>query len=460
MTLPIHSPILDPTFAPIVVEYTKYLEEVSSCKEAQALLIALQRGIDKVSHFHTFVFPHNHEQFSRSCFMVERIIKTLLWLKGGYVVYIAGSKEIASFIQQTYSTTGKQAFDSLFMAKVYEHPFTVISCNVGEVPPMQEEGIPLGGHLEGYRIGFDAGGSDRKVSAVVNGRSIYSEEVIWNPKLMSDPNYHYQGILESMKTAASKMPRVDAIGVSAAGIYIDNKVMAASLFQKVSDKDFEKKIKNLFIDIAKELGDIPICVANDGDVTALAGAMSLGKNKILGIAMGTSQAAGYIDACGNITGWLNELAFVPIDIQEHAPMDPWSKDVGTGVSYFSQDGVIRLANIQGIPLSVIHSPAEQLAQIQVLVEEGSIKALQIFETIGTYLGYAIAYYAMFYDIEEVLLLGRVLSGKGGVLIQEHSTKVLESLNAFLGKTIHITLPNEATRRVGQSIAAASLTKIS
>jgi predicted NBD/HSP70 family sugar kinase len=460
MNEPILSPILDPTFAPIVVEYTTYVSEVSTCKDAQRVLIALKRGDHLVSHFETVVYPYHHEQFSRSCLMVERIIKTLLWLKGGYVVYIAGSIEIATFIQETYAISGKQAFDASFMARVYEHPFEVVYCTIDKVPPMHEEGIPLGGHLEGYRIGFDAGGSDRKVSAVVNGRSIYSEEVIWNPKLMSDPNYHYQGILESMKTAASKMPRVDAIGVSAAGIYIDNKVMAASLFQKVSDEDFEKKIKNLFLDIAKELGDIPICVANDGDVTALAGAMSLGKNKILGIAMGTSQAAGYIDAAGNITGWLNELAFVPIDIQEFAPMDPWSGDVGTGVSYFSQDGVIRLAKIQGIPISPIHSPAEQLADIQVLVEEGSIKALQIFETIGTYLGYAIAYYSMFYDIDEVLLLGRVLSGKGGVLIQEHCTKVLDSLNPFLGKTIHITLPNEATRRVGQSIAAASLTKIS
>ena len=163
------------------------------------------------------------------------------------------------------------------------------------------------------RIGFDAGGSDRKVSAVIDGESVYSEEVVWFPKINSDPDYHYQGILEAMKTAASKMPRVDAIGISSAGVYIDNRIMNASLFLKVSKEDFEKKVKNMYLDVAKEIGEnIPVEVANDGDVTALAGAMNLNDNSVLGIAMGTSEAGGYVDPQGNITGWLNELHSFPL----------------------------------------------------------------------------------------------------------------------------------------------------
>ena len=75
-------------------------------------------------------------------------------------------------------------------------------------------------------------------------------------------------------------------------------------------------------------------MANDGDVTALAGYMSLGTGPVMGIAMGTSQAAGYVDAQGRVSGWLNELAFAPVDLAEAAPRDPWSGDTGVGGSTF------------------------------------------------------------------------------------------------------------------------------
>ena len=173
--------------------------------------------------------------------------------------------------------------------------------------------------------------------------SPFSEEVVWFPKTNSDPDYHYEGIVAAMKSAAAHMPRVDAIGVSSAGIYIDNRTMNASLFLKVSKEDFDAKVKDIYLRAAKEFGDVPVVVANDGDVSALAGAMSLEENNGLGIAMGTSEAVGYVDPEGNITGWLNELAFVPVDAAPTAMVDEWSGDIGCGVKYFSQDSVIKLA---------------------------------------------------------------------------------------------------------------------
>ena len=125
--------------------------------------------------------------------------------------------------------------------------------------------------------------------------------------MTADPAYHYEGILDSFRRAAAHLPRVDAIGVSSAGIYINNETKAASLFLQVPKAAFEKTVKRIYIDAAKEIGaDIPLVVANDGDVTALAGAMSLNADSVLGIAMGTSEAAGFVDREGNITGWLNE----------------------------------------------------------------------------------------------------------------------------------------------------------
>ena len=81
---------------------------------------------------------------------------------------------------------------------------------------------------------------------------------------------------------------------------------------------------------------MPFEVVNDGEVTALAGSMSLGENAMLGIALGTSTAAGYVTPDGNITSWLNELAFVPVDYNPAAPTDEWSGDYGVGAQYFSQ----------------------------------------------------------------------------------------------------------------------------
>lgn len=263
-----------------------------------------------------------------------------------------------------------------------------------------------------------------------------------------------------MKTAASHMPRVDAIGVSSAGVYIDNKIMIASLFLKVSDEDFEKKVKTMYLDVAREIGEnVPVEVANDGDVTALAGAMDLGDNNVLGVAMGTSEAAGYVDSQGNITGWLNELAFVPVDFCKDAMVDEWSGDYGCGVKYFSQDSVIKLAPAAGIELDESLSPAEKLKVVQGLMAEGDERAAKIYDTIGVYFGYAIAYYAMFYDIKHVIIMGRVTSGEGGTLVLSRANEVLKTEYPELAAKLELHIPDEKSRRVGQSVAAASLPKI-
>ena len=233
--------------------------------------------------------------------------------------------------------------------------------------------------------------------------------------------------------------------------------MVASLFLKVPRDEFDKKVKDIYIRAAKEMGDVPLEVANDGDVTALAGAMSLEENRIVGIAMGTSEAAGYVDADGNITGWLNELAFAPVDLQEDAMVDEWSGDKGCGVKYFSQDSVIKLAPRAGIQLDESLSPAEKLKVVQAEMDKGSEDARNIYRSIGVYLGHALAYYAAYYDIAHVLLLGRVMSGEGGDIVIAEARRVLDEEYPEAAK-MELHLPDEKIRRVGQSVAAASLPK--
>ncbi len=452
---------LDPGFMPMSVVYRDF-EAAVKAEGGEKLTIALERNDGLTSVFTIDVFKDGTGHDEENHDFVERIVKTLLWIRGGYKIIIAGSKVIADKIKADYSEGGIRAFDSEFMSGVYEAPFEVIHVPFDQAPEAKETASPVGRHLDGCRIGFDAGGSDRKVSAVVEGEATYSEEVVWFPKLQNDPKYHYDGIMEAMKTAASKMPRVDAIGVSTAGVVIGNRIMTSSLFLKVKNENpeaFEKVVKSIYTDIAKELGGVPIEVANDGDVTALAGAMDLDDTNVLGVAMGTSEAGGYVDGNGNITGWLNELAFVPADYNKNAMVDEWTGDYGCGVKYFSQDAVIKLAPAAGIELDENASPAEKLKVVQGLMAQGDERAAKIYESIGSYFGYAVAYYAIFYDIKHVLLMGRVSSGEGGNILYKTAQKVLAEEFPELAEKITIHLPDESSRRVGQSIAAASLPKI-
>ena len=448
-------PMYDKGFTPIIKVLEDFRKQVKE-EGGKPLKICVERNGGYNYVYEIDVFACDDKKQTNYA-VVERIVKSVLWVVGGYKIYVCGDSYIAGRLKTAYSSSGERAFDADFMAGVYEKPFEVVECSEDDFPKENKCSLKVGGNLDGCRIGFDAGGSDRKVSAVIDGECVYSEEVIWHPKTQSNPQYHYDEILQAMKTAASKMPRVDAIGVSSAGVYVDNKIMVASLFIKVAKDDFERKVKNMYIDVAKEFG-CPIEVANDGDVTSLAGAMDLNDGCILGIAMGTSEAGGYINADGGLNGWLSELAFVPVDFNAAAAVDEWSGDYGCGVKYFSQDSVIKLAEAAGVSFAQGLSPAEKLKVVQGMMGDGNGIAENIFRDIGIYLGYTLPYYAEFYGIKHLLLLGRVTSGKGGDIVVETAKSVLKDEFPKYAD-ISLEMPDESNRRVGQSIAAASLPKI-
>ena len=439
-------PKLDPGFMPILKFNQAFLQTAQ-----KPVSIAVERSGGQVAVYHTRIHgtPDRREA---DCYYMDRLVKTILWMKGGYKVYVAGDADIYDYLKATYAKGGAREFDAGFMAQVYEKPFEVVSC--GQVPEEHSSAQAIGRHMNGCRIGFDAGGSDRKVSAVVDG------ETVWFPKVTADPNYHYDGIVSAFKSAAEHMPRVDAVGISSAGVYIDNRTMVASLFLKVPQDQFDLKVKDIYIRAVKDtFGDIPYAVCNDGDVSALAGAMSLGDNNVLGIAMGTSEAVGYVDEKGNITGWLNELAFMPVDVAPDAMEDEWSGDIGCGVKYFSQDGVNKLAPRAGIQLDESLSPADKLKVVQKAMAEDSPAAADVYASIGVYLGHTLAFYHDLYGCRHVLLLGRVMSGKGGDIILDTCRKVLADEYPEYADKIQPALPDEKFRRVGQSMAAASLPEL-
>lgn len=453
----IHKPILDPDFLPAVVWNRAYQKLAEATPRYREVAIALTRDDGLNFVWRGKILPDGPEHRVANLKYVERVLKFLLWMKGGHRILVGGAPEIAAALGAIYSETGERAFDWDFIGRrIYDHPISVETVDLKDVPAAKDSAVSLGRHLDGNRIGFDLGGSDRKAAAVVNGEVVFSEEIKWDPYFQKDPDYHLAGIRDSLARAAAHLPggRAQAIGGSAAGVYVNNQVRAGSLFRGVPPEQFEAHVRGMFDQLAAELG-VPFVVVNDGEVTALAGSMSLGSNRVLGISMGTSLAAGYVNAAGEITPWLNELAFAPVDYRDNAPADEWSGDLGCGVQYFSQQGVARLAKIAGYDFGKMPF-AEQLEHVQADMKSGHENAARIYRTIGTCFGYAIAHYADFYEIEKLLILGRVTSGEGGQIIIQEANRVLADAFPSLASAITITTPDEQMKRHGQAVAAASL----
>ncbi|WP_052572792.1 ROK family protein [Haloferula sp. BvORR071] len=450
-------PVLDPFFLPAVLWNRAYRELAGDRADSRQLDLALVRPDGTAFRWSSPLLPETAEHAGMTLRYVERILKFLLWQKGGSRVLISGAPELVPALAAIYGPAGAREFDSTFIGqKIFGEPISFQAVAKEELPVESSETIALGRHLGGCRIGFDLGGSDRKCAAVVDGEVVFSEEIVWDPYFQSDPSYHIEGVQDSLLRAAAHLPRVDAIGGSSAGVYVNNEVRAASLFRGVSEADFEARIRGMFFELQERWENIPFEVVNDGEVTALAGSMSLNENAVLGVAMGTSEAAGYVDPNGSIRPWLNELAFAPVDYRENGPLDEWSGDEGCGVQFFSQQGVARLAKAAGFEFGNMPFP-EQLVEVQTAMKAGDERARQIYETIGVCFGYAIAHYADFYEIRNLLILGRVTSGEGGSIIIAEAEKVLAT--EFPELRIKLVVPDEKTKRHGQAVAAASLAAV-
>ena len=274
-----HRPVLDPGFLPAILWNKAYEARVAATAGSPPLVIALDRPDETCFVHRTQVLPHEGENVALNRRYVERLVKFLLWQKGGNHLTIGGEDHICSVLSEIYSENGERVFDRETMGrKMFRAPISVEVRAVADMPGPKEATVTLGRHLDGCRIGFDLGGSDRKCAAVVDGEVVFSEEVAWDPYFQADPQYHFNGIDDTIRRAAERLPRVDSIGGSSAGAYANNEVLVASLFRGISDGDFETHVRRIFWRLKEKWGGVPFEVTNDGEVTALAGSMSLNDN--------------------------------------------------------------------------------------------------------------------------------------------------------------------------------------
>jgi predicted NBD/HSP70 family sugar kinase len=451
------APALDPGFRPAGLARRALAAAVEGSGSAVPVALAIEQPGGSVSVRETAVFADGHPDAPAGHAACERLAKTLLWSRGGHRLWVDGPMSLVDALRRHYAEDATGRFDDRVIATtVFGSPLEVVAAPRGSFPVDRAATSSLGGHLDGCRIGFDLGASDRKAAAVVDGEVVYSEEIGWDPSNHADPQWHHDEILDSLRRAAAHLPRVDASGGSAAGIYVDNEVRAASLFRSVPPDHFDRRVRGLFREMRAAWGGIPFVVVNDGEVTALAGAMVAGVGRLLGVAMGSSEAAGYVTQGGGLTPWIDELAFVPIDLRPDAPVDEWSGDRGCGVQYLSQQAVGRVLPAAGIEVDPGSSLPERLVLLQRLMADGDERAADVYRTIGAYLGYALLEYRDWYDFAHVLVLGRVTTGPGGDLILDRAREVLDVEGPGISAATTFHAVSERDKRHGQAVAAASL----
>merc|ERR1719331_628416 len=358
-----------------------------------------------------------------------------------------------------------------------DKPFEVKIVKVEELPVNKDTPQVMGKSANGCRLAFDLGKSDIKTVAVKDGEVLYSKETEWdvtNP----DPDYHYKAIVDALKLAKEKLPKVDAVGGSATGtVGANNEATWCDIFPNVPPDVYKAKVVDIFKRMAKDLaGDVPLKVINDGEVTALAAVQKIKAGNVMGISMGSSEGGGYANADGNLLGWINELCYIRLDLNPEAPTDPWTKGAHRGIShmYLGQRGATKLAAKAGVkvPENYVYPHPdmctikhEDHAQCLKLIQKAMADPAQepqvrkLYETVGVYLGYGLAQYCEFYKIDHVMILGRVSKGTGGDLMLSVAKKVLETeFPEYAGIQFHTA--DDHFKAVGQCIAAAALPTIS
>ena len=433
-------------------------EGIGSKADADIVAIAWEREDGKVYRY-DLPIPKRLDPSATKyvSYVVERIAKFIVWSAGGWKLYLAGPEKVVKPVAQAYTKKGARAFDYDFFTSIYGRPVETCVVPMDKMPEMNEKPAVVKTVADGCRIGFDLGASDFKISALNKGKVVFSKEFPWDPVPQTDPEYHYQKLTEGLKEAAGALPRVDAIGGSTAGTLVGQKMGIASLFRGVKTHSPEKFeiAQNMFYRIEKDWG-VPFAIYNDGDVTALAGMITMDKKGILGVAMGSSEAVGYVDMKGRMTGRISELAFAPVDFNPCAPKCEWSGDAGVGAMAFSQQAVNWLAQKYGFKFPKDMKLPERLKVVQAAMEKGDEKALKVYIQIGRFLAHAIPWYNEFYDYENMMILGRVTSGLGGEVILETAKAMLKDVYPEWAEKIDIFMPDEKARRLGQSVAAAQI----
>ena len=179
---PTVKPELDSNFRPAILAYRAFLNSADSSKAICPIKVVLLRPDGSAYHFSTSILESTQTASAHNFFFLERFIKFLLWSRGAAKVYCTAPKQLCDQLNLHYTKDPVGRWDANMMGqRIFEEPFEIIHCSESELPEEKSQAADLGRHMEGCRIGFDLGGSDRKIAAMIDGKAVFSEEIVWDP---------------------------------------------------------------------------------------------------------------------------------------------------------------------------------------------------------------------------------------------------------------------------------------
>ena len=125
LATPSIQPPLHKRFAPAALANRAFRELVRKSGLSAPLVIGLERGDGSISVYRTECFDEGAGSSALNLPYAERLVKFLLWQRGGWRVVVGGPRSVGEHIRQVYSPQGARAFDYDFMGGVYEHTFMV-----------------------------------------------------------------------------------------------------------------------------------------------------------------------------------------------------------------------------------------------------------------------------------------------------------------------------------------------
>src|SRR5215475_2535065 len=106
------TPVLDPGFRPAVLANRAFLEQVRLSGNPVPIGLALEQSDGNISHFNTQLLPERHPQSAGNFTFLERIVKFLLWSRGGFRLHVKGPALFAEKLAAHYRETPTGRFDS------------------------------------------------------------------------------------------------------------------------------------------------------------------------------------------------------------------------------------------------------------------------------------------------------------------------------------------------------------
>lgn len=406
--------------------------------------LCLKRGEEISFPFAMKITPDYEESYS----YVKKALLTMLWMVGGDRLVFDGDKDFCGYLFSRASKDEELQRSFAEMSKIYGKDVRLEFGPVSLMASFPKRKIALSS--KGKRIGLDLGGSDIKVTALDEGKAVYTSEFPWDPKSATDCFYHIEHIKKALLEAERRLGGVDAVGISTSGVVAGDKLIYPSLFLSCDEKQKRYCITTIYKDIVASLfPDSSFFLLNDGDASALLSSYLYGADDVLGLSLGTSLASGYIKE-GALCPYLNELSKAPIDFSESAKSHYSLGIRGSASEVLGQKGIVSLT--QAKDLFFAGNLPEKLAQIQDRCKKGEEKAIACFEELGEMLGSAILYWSLFLPFSSVAVFGRVSDGNGGEIMRASALKEITKN----GKRIDFIKVDERFKRLGQSYLAALL----